>query len=108
MEQNTSTRRFKLLANEHRLQTMQLLWTKEMNVSELALRLNIEQSLLSHHLSLLRQEGLVDTKRDGKEIYYSLPQDIRGASPGALNLGCCEIAFDPENEKEASLPTLES
>ena len=97
MSHNFSSRRFKLLANDHRLEVLQLLWRKKQNVTEIAQSLDIEQSLLSHHLALLRQEGLVVSMREGKEVYYSLAESIRGETPGSFQLGCCDIAFERES-----------
>ncbi len=43
-----------------------------LSVTELQELLGIEQSLLSHHLSNLRDKGILTTQRDGKNVYYSL------------------------------------
>jgi DNA-binding transcriptional ArsR family regulator len=40
------------------------------NVTTLYKRLKLEQSVASQHLAILRRAGLVDTERQGKEIYY--------------------------------------
>ena len=101
MELENSSRRFKLLSNEHRLQVLKLLWAEEKNVSRIAQELQLEQSLLSHHLSLLRQEGLVSCTRKGKEILYTVSSRVRGENPGSFKLGCCDISFDenlPEHQ----------
>jgi DNA-binding transcriptional ArsR family regulator len=37
-------------------------------------RLNLEQASASHHLNILKNKGLLESKRDGKMIYYSLKQ----------------------------------
>jgi len=44
----------------------------EATVTELYKRLRIEQSVCSQHLRILRDAYLVKTRRDGKEIYYSV------------------------------------
>ena len=41
-------------------------------VTEIYTKLRIEQSVASQHLAILRRAGLVQTKRDGKQIYYSV------------------------------------
>ena len=46
--------------------------SERLSVSELQELLGIEQSLLSHHLSNLRDKGILTTQRDGKNVYYSL------------------------------------
>jgi len=43
-----------------------------MTVTELYLKLRLEQSVASQHLAILRKAGFVNTDRDGKFIYYSV------------------------------------
>lgn len=43
-----------------------------MTVTEIYVQLRAEQSVVSQHLGILRRPGIVQTKRDGKHIYYSL------------------------------------
>ena len=46
-----------------------------MNVTDIYVKLRIEQSVASQHLSILRNEGLVNTERAGKTIWYSVNDD---------------------------------
>jgi DNA-binding transcriptional ArsR family regulator len=62
----------KVLANEDRLLLLCQLSQGEMCVSELEEALGIHQPTLSQQLGVLRNEGVVDTRRDGKRIYYSV------------------------------------
>ena len=62
----------KLLANEDRLLLLCQLSQGEMCVSELELQLGIRQPTLSQQLGVLRTEGVVSTRRQGKNIYYSV------------------------------------
>jgi ArsR family transcriptional regulator len=76
----------KLLANENRLLLCQLS-QGEMCVSELEQLLDIRQPTLSQQLGLLRNEGVVNTRRQGKTIYYSMvdrPAGDRGSALPAL------------------------
>ena len=41
-------------------------------VTELFIKMRLEQSVVSQHLAILRKVGVLNTKRDGKFIYYSL------------------------------------
>lgn len=45
---------------------------KKMTVTEIYVKLRLEQSVASQHLAILRRAGVVITERDGKFIYYAL------------------------------------
>ena len=62
----------KLLANEDRLMLLCQLSQGEHCVSELEQELGIAQPTLSQQLGVLRNEGVVTTRRQGKNIYYSV------------------------------------
>jgi|SRR3989338_10049947 len=55
-----------------RLEILNLLRAKELSVGQLAKLSNIRQANLSQHLSILREKGIVKTRRSGVTIYYSL------------------------------------
>lgn len=44
----------------------------KLSVTEIYENLNIEQATASHHLNILKNKGILDSKREGKKIYYSL------------------------------------
>jgi DNA-binding transcriptional ArsR family regulator len=67
-----AVRLFKALGDEARLRTLELLIGREVCVSELAEASAEQISTVSHRLRLLRSEGLVNRRRDGRHIYYSL------------------------------------
>jgi DNA-binding transcriptional ArsR family regulator len=46
-----------------------------LTVTEIYVKLRLEQSVASQHLALLRRAGVVNTDRDGKFIYYSVNKD---------------------------------
>ena len=48
---------------------------EEMTVTELYVKLRLEQSVASQHLAILRRAGVVGTRREGKLIYYALNKD---------------------------------
>ncbi|RZI89185.1 MAG: transcriptional regulator [Variovorax sp.] len=64
----------KLLANEDRLLLLCQLSQGEMCVSDLEQTLGIRQPTLSQQLGVLRSEGVVDTRREGKNIFYSVAE----------------------------------
>ncbi|MCR9163218.1 MAG: ArsR/SmtB family transcription factor [Nannocystaceae bacterium] len=55
-----------------RLRTLEMLVAREACVTELAEASGERVSTVSHRLRLLRSEGLVERRRDGRHIYYSL------------------------------------
>ena len=61
------------MAHPMRLGIIDLLEQRDrLTVSQLQEVLQIEQSLLSHHLTNMRDKGVLDTKREGKNVYYFL------------------------------------
>ena len=65
----------KALANETRLMILCLLFEGEKSVSELEQKMLLRQPSVSQHLARLRFEELVNARRDGRTIYYSLGSD---------------------------------
>ena len=63
---------FKIFGDSTRIKILYELSDKEMNVSDIALTLNMNQSAISHQLRVLKNSKLVKNRRDGKAIYYSL------------------------------------
>jgi DNA-binding transcriptional ArsR family regulator len=62
----------KLLANPERLLLLCQLSQGEFSVGELEEQLDIHQPTLSQQLGVLRSQGVVATRREGKNIYYSV------------------------------------
>lgn len=76
---NELAERLKLLANSKRLQIIHLLMEGVQCNCELGEALDMAPNLISHHLGLLRQAGLVEIERDeadGRWIYYSLNETV--------------------------------
>jgi DNA-binding HxlR family transcriptional regulator len=86
-------RRLKVLADDTRLAVLKSLMQCPQHVGQLNEQLNLEQSLLSHHLQVLRREGFVTSVRHGKAVLYCL-SDRTQAPHNTLNLGCCMLSFD--------------
>ena len=68
-------RKIKALADENRLAIMMSLQQKEKCACVLLEELNISQSTLSHHMRLLCDSGLVDYRKDGQWMHYSLSEE---------------------------------
>jgi ArsR family transcriptional regulator len=62
----------KALGNQTRLRILKLLLKKELCVCELEAALALPQSKVSRHLTILRSTGLVEDRREGLWIFYSL------------------------------------
>ena len=63
---------FKGLSYPTRLRVLQMLVSGEQCVCKIQNKIDISQNLLSHHLAALRESGLVNTRKEGKWIYYSI------------------------------------
>ena len=67
-----ASRVLKALANEKRLLLLCQLVEGERSVGELNAGIDLSQSALSQHLAVLREDGLVTTRREAQAIYYAL------------------------------------
>lgn len=64
------------MAHPMRIAIIELLTaTKRLSVTEIYEKLNIEQASASHHLNILKNKGVLESKREGKMIFYSLKHD---------------------------------
>ena len=77
----------KALADETRQKIMGLCCCKWLSVGEIVEELSVSQPTVSHHLSILRSAGLVDSRREGKQVFYSLNQK-------QIADACCQLAGD--------------
>ena len=75
MSYRDDARKFKALADENRLAIMMSLRQREKCACYLLEELNISQSTLSHHMKLLCDSGLVDYRKEGKWMHYSLSEE---------------------------------
>ena len=95
LPQSFCVRKLKVLADTTRLAVLEILMEGPKHVGELNAVLDVEQSLLSHHLKVLREEGFVQATRDGKAVLYTLTPAVQRANSGkAIDLGCCLLSFD--------------
>jgi ArsR family transcriptional regulator len=83
----------KALADDTRQQIMRLCCCRWLSVNEIVEALEVTQPTVSHHLSILRDAGLVSVQREGKQIFYTLNQ-------GRIADGCCTLAetYAPDHE----------
>lgn len=88
----TCASQLKILADSTRLGVLKALQQGPQNVSALTVQLDIEQSLLSHHLRILREANFVVAERAGKSVFYRLAPQVHMERNG-LNLNCCVLSF---------------
>lgn len=93
----------KAMADGTRQEIMKLLCCEWLCVTDVVERLgsNVSQPTVSHHLSILREAGLVFTRREGKQIYYSLNQE-------AVMVCCGQILqlFAPQSSAQIPLSDI--
>ena len=88
----------KALSHESRLLLLCLLAERERSVTELENILSLRQSAVSQQLARLRYDGMVDTRRDGKTIYYSLANDdVRRVIAVVYDIFCA-VTSDPQKK----------
>jgi ArsR family transcriptional regulator len=83
----------KALNDETRQQIMKIICCRELCVSDIVDEVGLSQPTISHHLGILRNAGLVKTRKEGKQVYYTLDQEIVQACCGAIMR-----RFAPEQE----------
>jgi DNA-binding transcriptional ArsR family regulator len=90
----------KAMGDESRLKIVRLLLHGEKIVSEIVQSLNMIQPHVSHHLSVLRSSGIVETRREGNRVINFIdPQKffLKNQETG-IDLGCCSINFDKSDK----------
>jgi ArsR family transcriptional regulator len=81
------------MADDTRQHIMRLLCCQWLCVSDVVKKTGVSQPTVSHHLSILRDAGLVNARRQGKQVFYTLNQESVAV--------CCGILmqrFAPEKE----------
>ena len=87
----------KALSNEKRLMILCRLGDGELQAGALCPLLGLSQSALSQHLALLRDEGLVATRREGQAIFYHI------ADPAVVRvIATLAAIFNPHSPEQAS------
>ncbi len=67
---------FKALADKTRQDILEMLGEEEMNVSSICSAFHISQPTISHHLQILKNCDLVNYRKEGKNIYYYVRQEV--------------------------------
>ena len=80
-----AARLLKAMANENRLLVLCHLLEGERSVGELNAELDLSQSALSQHLAVLREDGLVATRRESQTIFYRVASEAVSSVLAALH-----------------------
>ena len=78
LDEKTATRvaeLFRAFSDPTRVRIVSALISRELNVGALAQTLSISESAISHQLRILRQMRLVESRRQGKEVYYRMSDE---------------------------------
>lgn len=67
---------FKALADPTRRQILRMLQASDLSAGEIGSKFNITAPSISHHLSILKEAGLVTAERHGQHIVYSLNMTV--------------------------------
>ena len=62
----------KCIVDDNRRNILTFLGKKEKCVCEIVEHLNLEQSLISHHLQILKECGILESRQAGKNIFYKI------------------------------------
>ena len=69
---------FKFFGDTTRIRIIHLMLSGEISVNDIAEKLNLEQSVVSHRLRILRTANLVKPRREGRKMFYSLDDEHIG------------------------------
>ena len=83
----------KAIADDTRQKIMSVCCCCELSVNEIVEKIGFSQPTISHHLAILRDAGLVDSREEGKQTFYTLNQDRIAVCCGQIML-----KFAPESE----------
>lgn len=75
---------FQALAHPTRLAIVELLEHEELSVSQICQRVGIEQANASQHLAVLRHKHVVQSRKDGNQIFYRLRDPLLGKVLSAM------------------------
>ena len=99
MDYKKDARIFKAFCDENRLAILSLLQSGEKCACKLLEELNIQQSTLSHHMKILCDAGIVNSRKEGKWTHYSISLDgaayaselvLELTKVNAVECDCCE------------------
>jgi DNA-binding transcriptional ArsR family regulator len=92
------------LGEDTRVRIVGLLMERALDVTEIAQRLGVTAYNASKHLRVLREAGLLEVEKEGRQRLYALPAAIRkqAAEGRVLDLGCCSFQFDEDAARSSA------
>ena len=93
---------FEALSDRTRLRLLNLLAQGEICVCFFTSILDAPQPTVSRHLAYLRRGGLVETRRDGRWIHYSLSRPGKEAESRVFDAVLRELASDPQMQRDVA------
>lgn len=72
------------LSDETRLEILEILGKNELNASEISNKCTLSRPTISHHLQILKRAKVLESRKEGKEIYYSVNMHILRSLSEAL------------------------
>jgi len=93
---NDCVQALRALGEDTRVRIVELLIDNTLDVGEISKRLAVSQYNVSKHLRILRESGLLEVSKRGRQRLYALPDAIRrrAAEGHVLDLGCCSFQFE--------------
>jgi DNA-binding transcriptional ArsR family regulator len=89
---------FSALGSDTRVRILHELGERALCVGALAMRLDMTQSAISQHLTILRNAGLVESDKRGSFVHYSLTEDARERCEAALDDILCEADHEEDDD----------
>ncbi|MBI5216554.1 MAG: winged helix-turn-helix transcriptional regulator [Ignavibacteriae bacterium] len=89
----------KTLSHPKRLEILAILREEERNVSEIVSKMNITKSNVSQHLAVMRKAGILETHRDGLNIFYRI-SNLKVMTAYDL---MCEVLFEHYQQKNTTI-----
>jgi ArsR family transcriptional regulator len=78
------------VADKDRLLIVQLLRNGPRNVSQIGEELPLDMKMVSYHLGIMEESGIVERNKRGRFVIYRLHPDV-SADPSCLDFGCCKL-----------------
>lgn len=93
VESEQCAKYLKALADPARIRILKALQSGALAVTDLSNLLDIEVPNVSHHLRVLYHAGIVNTRRDGRFIYYEIDREViaEASLSQTLDFGCCSL-----------------